>query len=316
MVGAMRVKAIEHTIYRIKEILIVNLTLNSSPLLQAVNSATTVNSTEATADPSLILFTDGMICGSINNNDQIRAPSPPGETTTDLAVFTKSPGNVTSPNTNANKFEKKIIDEVVKLFQENSGSFYFAPTYDLTNSVERQQEQIELAKSSEKPKETSFWRKCDDRFFWNKVLLGDLINLLENEAESKERFILPLIQGFVEMDTFENRAESGHTRFSLNLLEHGDIKVRICLISRRNRYRLGTRFRRRGIDDNGNVANFVETEQILDINQAHTLSYVIVRGSIPIYWSQPGIKYRPAPRIDRSRKKTLSIFNKTCLNLV
>lgn len=53
------------------------------------------------------------------------------------------------------------------------------------------------------------------------------------------------------------------------------------------------------MDENGNVANFVETEQIIDV-YGHTLSFVIIRGSIPIYWSQPGLKYRPAPQIDKS----------------
>lgn len=40
------------------------------------------------------------------------------------------------------------------------------------------------------------------------------------------------------------------------------VEYRLCLISRRSRFRLGTRFKRRGIDDDGHVANFVETEQV------------------------------------------------------
>jgi len=35
------------------------------------------------------------------------------------------------------------------------------------------------------------------------------------------------------------------------------------LISRRSRYRAGTRYRTRGVDEKGYVANYVETEQIL-----------------------------------------------------
>ena len=37
------------------------------------------------------------------------------------------------------------------------------------------------------------------------------------------------------------------------------------LISRRSRDRSGLRYQRRGIDENGNTANFVETEQLLRI---------------------------------------------------
>lgn len=37
------------------------------------------------------------------------------------------------------------------------------------------------------------------------------------------------------------------------------------LISRRSRDRSGLRYQRRGIDEHGNTANFVETEQLLRI---------------------------------------------------
>ena len=70
------------------------------------------------------------------------------------------------------------------------------------------------------------------------------------------------------------------------------------VISRRSRFRAGTRYLRRGVDDEGKVANYVETEQIL-VFKGHVISFVQVRGSIPVYWSQPGYKYRPPPRLDR-----------------
>ena len=31
------------------------------------------------------------------------------------------------------------------------------------------------------------------------------------------------------------------------------------------------------------------------------MSFVQVRGSVPVYWSQPGYKYRPPPRLDRGK---------------
>jgi hypothetical protein len=47
----------------------------------------------------------------------------------------------------------------------------------------------------------------------------------------------------------------------------------------------GTRFNARGFDDDGNVANFVETEQI--ICYKHSIySFVQIRGSVPIFWEQ------------------------------
>ncbi len=60
--------------------------------------------------------------------------------------------------------------------------------------------------------------------------------------------------------------------------------MEVVLISRRQHLRTGTRMNVRGLDDDGNVANFVETEQILKIGQS-IFSFVITRGSVPIFWS-------------------------------
>lgn len=47
----------------------------------------------------------------------------------------------------------------------------------------------------------------------------------------------------------------------------------------------GARFLRRGIDDNSNVANFVESELILS-TEDHVFSFVQIRGSMPLFWEQ------------------------------
>jgi hypothetical protein len=57
------------------------------------------------------------------------------------------------------------------------------------------------------------------------------------------------------------------------------------LISRRSRERAGMRYQRRGLNDQGQVANFVETEQIVlfkrdDAN--HAASFIQTRGSSKI----------------------------------
>jgi hypothetical protein len=74
----------------------------------------------------------------------------------------------------------------------------------------------------------------------------------------------------------------------------------LSLISRRSRFRAGTRYKRRGVDEDGKCANYVETEQIVS-HHHHQVSFVQVRGSVPVFWSQPGYKYRPPPRIDKGK---------------
>lgn len=65
-----------------------------------------------------------------------------------------------------------------------------------------------------------------------------------------------------------------------------------------------SRYKRRGVDENGEVANYVETEQIVSY-QSHEVSFIQVRGSVPVYWSQPGFKYRPPPRIDKGKRNAI-----------
>ncbi|KAG6869151.1 hypothetical protein C0993_012250 [Termitomyces sp. T159_Od127] len=78
--------------------------------------------------------------------------------------------------------------------------------------------------------------------------------------------------------------------------------------SRRSRFRAGTRYFRRGIDNEANVANFNETEQLLLVENpdnletkhissdqyAHELSFVQIRGSVPVFWAEVNtLRYKP-----------------------
>ena len=53
------------------------------------------------------------------------------------------------------------------------------------------------------------------------------------------------------------------------------------------------RFFARGADTKGHVANFVETEQLVEYADT-VASFVQTRGSMPMFWQQyPNIKYKP-----------------------
>src|SRR5216684_2607899 len=78
-------------------------------------------------------------------------------------------------------------------------------------------------------------------------------------------------------------------------------KLQLYLISRRSRFMAGTRYFRRGIDHDGHVANFNETEQIATVpsltdqnKAATTLSFVQIRGSVPVFWAEIStLRYKP-----------------------
>eukprot|EP00850_Spirogloea_muscicola_P003152 SM000012S25414 [mRNA] locus=s12:965567:972015:- [translate_table: standard] len=69
--------------------------------------------------------------------------------------------------------------------------------------------------------------------------------------------------------------------------------VLVTLIARRNTQRIGTRMWRRGADKTGAVANYVESEQIVEVN-GKIAAFVQVRGSIPLTWEQVvNLVYKP-----------------------
>ncbi|KAL1411631.1 Inositol-1,4,5-trisphosphate 5-phosphatase 1 [Vanrija albida] len=119
----------------------------------------------------------------------------------------------------------------------------------------------------------------DERFVWNARLLKPFLNFRAGlppnlRAELDEHALLvPVIQGFVDSRPFP----IGSSRDDVGTL---------ALISRLSCKRAGARFRTRGIDDDGNVANFVETETLMTV-KGITVSYVQVRGSVPVFWQQP-----------------------------
>ncbi|KAJ7655198.1 SacI homology domain-containing protein [Mycena polygramma] len=161
------------------------------------------------------------------------------------------------------------------------GSFLLSYDWDLTRRLQAQWE------SREKDADRPFWETADDRFFWNKFLQTRLIELTTgNTSQDLSPYILPIMYG-----TFDIR----------NAVLHGRT-MQICLISRRSRFRTGTRYFRRGIDHNGNVANFNETEQLLLVEDAQPgggdfgtqLSFVQIRGSVPVYWAEVNtLRYKP-----------------------
>ena len=216
------------------------------------------------------------------------------------------------------RFERRMLEEFSRMFND-SESFYFSPTGDITNSLQRQTKgtergELEVEQVSkeggEDEEEAVGWRRADDRFFFNRHLIQELIDLDDDGADP---FILPMIQGFVELrkaqlklfDDAPPHPQEGDPDAGGGLPSF----YTVALVSRRCRHRAGTRYNRRGVDDDGWVGNAVETEQIL-LYHHYALSFVVTRGSVPLFWSQPGYKYRPPVRLDRTEEEDRDAFRK------
>jgi endonuclease/exonuclease/phosphatase family metal-dependent hydrolase len=86
----------------------------------------------------------------------------------------------------------------------------------------------------------------------------------------------------------------------------------LTVISRLSSRRAGTRFNSRGVDDDGNVANFVETETIFWNPSGVCFSYIQIRGSIPIFWESSSslLPGQQKIQITRSPEATQPAFDK------
>ncbi|KAM9635812.1 synaptojanin-1 isoform 3-T3 [Trichechus inunguis] len=180
------------------------------------------------------------------------------------------------------------ISEVRKVL--NSGNFYFAwsasgISLDLSLNAHRSMQE----------------HTTDNRFFWNQSLHLHL----KHYGVNCDEWLLRLMCGGVEIRTI--------------YAAHKQAKA--CLISRLSCERAGTRFNVRGTNDDGHVANFVETEQVVYLDDSVS-SFLQIRGSVPLFWEQPGLQVGShrvrmsrgfeanAPAFDRHFRTLKSLYGK------
>ncbi|TKR96464.1 hypothetical protein L596_010475 [Steinernema carpocapsae] len=182
--------------------------------------------------------------------------------------------------TNKITYPKKI-DEILRLFNDGGDFYYASGGEDITLCLQKYHEDKK--------------RPSDERFFWNKHLLEDLYSEDGQIASDMNReWIIPVLQGHVAQK---------------ELFYEVEVTLTMTLISRRSKDRAGVRYLRRGTDAESNAANFVETETVMGIF-GHQLSFIQIRGSVPIFWSQRGYKYRPPLSIDKPLNESLSVYKK------
>lgn len=197
-----------------------------------------------------------------------------------------------------------------------SRSFYFSYDVDITRSI---------AKRSDTPDSgTPLHAQVDAVFFWNRHLLQPFT------LSGHDVLSLPIMQGFVGQRTFTADSSPPQVDDTVGGVEMASLppsgsasspppaevcqekadlrrserEYLITLISRRSTKRAGLRYLRRGIDENGFVANMVETEQILSRSDwnpdAPIHSFVQVRGSIPAFFTQSPYSLKPIPVLQHS----------------
>ncbi|NXC10520.1 SYNJ2 protein, partial [Orthonyx spaldingii] len=141
----------------------------------------------------------------------------------------------------------------------NSGMFYFSwpnagSNFDLTVRAQKQGDNNYESGNS---------------FFWNQLLHVPFKHYQVNCSD----WLLKVVCGVVDIRT----VYASHK------------KAKACLISRISCERAGVRFHVRGVNDDGHVSNFVETEQTIYLDD-DVSSFVQIRGSVPLFWEQTGLQ--------------------------
>ncbi|OBA23895.1 hypothetical protein METBIDRAFT_30265 [Metschnikowia bicuspidata var. bicuspidata NRRL YB-4993] len=188
----------------------------------------------------------------------------------------------------------------------SNGSFYYSNDFDLTSLLQARgvnQEKLEkdthpAADSTERS--TINVQHYQEQYMWNSFLMEDLLRFRANlddlaaDILNENRFLTTVIRGFAKT------VRLGGSRSDT-----------ISIISKQSWKRAGTRFNARGIDDDGNVANFVETEFIYNhVSANQVFSFTQIRGSVPAFWEQDSTLINPKITVTRSREATQPSFDK------
>uniref|UniRef100_A0A8C0UTU2 FIG4 phosphoinositide 5-phosphatase n=1 Tax=Cyanistes caeruleus TaxID=156563 RepID=A0A8C0UTU2_CYACU len=195
----------------------------------------------------------------------------------------------------------------LRIFQnvDLSSNFYFSYSYDLSHSLQYNLTVLRMPLETLKTETTQTRQESFDifedeglstqggrgvfgicskpyeKYVWNAKLLEAVRTAVHRD------WLLYIIHGFC-----------GQSK----LLIYGR-PIYVTLIARRSSKFAGTRFLKRGANCEGDVANEVETEQILydasvmSFSAGSYSSYVQVRGSVPLYWSQDISTMMPKPPI-------------------
>ncbi|ETN41680.1 uncharacterized protein HMPREF1541_03616 [Cyphellophora europaea CBS 101466] len=252
---------------------------------------------------------------------------------TEAAKPEQKPDKVDGPAPEPQQPSKTSREEVAAMIPKilrsaklilTSRSCFFSYDFDLTRRMGLLQgKAVPPAKGS-----------LDPLYFWNQRLASPI-----SEA-GQDSFVLPIIQGFVGQRSFAvkktdstdpdsacvvpTEGDPSQTEGISHAIAHAKEAVAekpdemqaflLTVISRRSVKRAGLRYLRRGIDDEGNCANCVETEQILSTPEWDDTrpirSFTQVRASIPLYFSQSPYSFKPLPVLLQSEAANKAAMKK------
>ncbi|GAA5963523.1 hypothetical protein JCM21900_004539 [Sporobolomyces salmonicolor] len=204
--------------------------------------------------------------------------------------------------------QKELDDKLLIECLRTLTGLYYSFDADITRSLQSKASEAKAGPLEHLP----LWRRVDRRFWFNAHLMSPFVQA------GLHSYIIVLQQGFAQSVTVPLPLQPYRTLTSDNPSSPKSIDLSLTLISRRSIDRPGLRYQRRGINASGGTANFVETEFIVSTvrdDTHHTCSFVQLRGSIPIYWSQNPFALKPPPVLERTKEESREAMRKHLDNL-
>lgn len=184
----------------------------------------------------------------------------------------------TSSTNNSGDSSTSHVHSITKLLA--SGTFYYSPDTDLSMSMKDR-----LVDNDD----------YSNRFVWNNGIIDQLKSFRLRISDSKRvqfdkgLFYITIIRGFVDQRIIENG--------------------KVLIISKQDTKKSGKLFGPVGMDDDGNVANFVETEIVIKLN-SKLFSYLIISGNVPLFWKLDSHLISTKLDFKRPIESTIHIFSK------
>ncbi|SBT30751.1 inositol-phosphate phosphatase, putative [Plasmodium ovale wallikeri] len=190
----------------------------------------------------------------INNSYFNAMGSNQGEKRNSYPLSFKSGNDDNTTKTDEKKMNLRMdIYKMLKTIQKIlSVHMYYSYDYDLTQCIQKKMRknidevEYEPLSAPSLNKKKTFLKVSEKNFMWN----YQMIKKVKNKCKIDNNWFCSVIQGYISYTSIEINKKC----------------LELLLISRRSSILGGTRFNKRGINDDGYVANYVETEQIIRIN--------------------------------------------------
>lgn len=163
-----------------------------------------------------------------------------------------------------------------------SGTFFYSPNYDMSSCLQERSGCCLEGQAGGFPddkKEFQFdpqlYKRSNSRFVWNSSMISGLVTFRsrlseeEGRAFDKGRFLVTIVRGFAQSLTIRKKNVNDF--------------LLMTIITKQDCKKSGSLLGPYGMDDNGNVTNFAETEFIVS-DRGHCYSFVLLRGNVPLFW--------------------------------